>query len=168
MFVSTLLHSRLQRLVQKKKKKVLKCLLLTILAHGEPPTSSKACPAVGWTFCYVVGFLLCSRKTSASGAWCVWGLCQIASAEHLFSLYPESILLAKRRKAAEQRAVLAYFDNWGYDKSFGLVPGEDTALHLGTSSFFTCSYSLGPSGICYENGTDRHALSPRDLRPRHY
>lgn len=65
--------------------------------------------------------------------------------KHLFSLDPESILLAKRRKAAEKRAVLARFDNWCYNKSFGLVPGEDTALHLGTRGFFKCSCSLGPS-----------------------
>lgn len=108
--------------------------------------------------------MLHRRKTFASGAWCFWGFCQIAGTEA--SLFPGPWQYPPRQEENgcwEERVVLAHFDNWCYNKNFGLLPGEDTALHLGTRVCFKRSCSSGPSWDLLQELFRQACNSPRDL-----
>lgn len=113
------------------------CLSLTILTHREPATSSKACPAGGSD----------TSQQKDPCLWCLMCLRSLPNSRCKSISFPWTLKVSSspREERLLRRAVQAHFDNWCYNKSFGLVPGEDTALHRGTRGFFKCSCSLGPS-----------------------
>lgn len=135
-------------------------LLFTNHPNTQGASSTKYLPS-SW-----VGHL----QQKGFSLWCWMWLRPLPKGRRRSSSSPWILKLSLSPRGEEllKRAVLALLDNWCHNKTFGLVPGEGSALRAGTMEFFKRSCSLNPSWDLLWELYRQAYIFPRGLRQCHY